>query len=405
MKFYSARKLQNKCIHCNFCETAFNCAGKCTGCGACVEGCPHSARALEENFEQRPGIKIDVDGECFELPESITILKALEILGYEFASSPEGGKLFAPCRTGGCWSCAVLVDGNLKPSCITAIEDGMEIITERSQIDGKIPLRLVSGFQGHSVGGVGTPYSLKSNLGRAIEVACFAHGCILRCPTCQNWEVTYSSRYDPLTPVQAAKAMTQSRRDYLVDRIAISGGECTLNRRWLVEYIKELKLLNRDGRARVHVDTNAVVLTADYLDDLVEAGMTDIGIDVKGLDLETFTGITAIRDKRLAKKLLQTEWEALNYMLDNYREEVFTGIGIPYNSAFITLDEIFKIGSKIASSDPEVQVVVLDYRPEFRRMDIKKPSYFEMLNVKKTLEGTGLRFVICQTEYGHVGPH
>jgi pyruvate formate lyase activating enzyme len=402
--FYTARKLVEKCRNCNFCKTSIACAKQCIGCGACVAACPYSARVLEESLEERAAVKIKVDGESFELPERITILKALEILGYEISSFPSKSGIAAPCKTGGCWSCAVLVNGKLRPSCITAIEDGMEIITDRDQINKQKPLRLVSGFQGHAVGGVGTPYYLKGKASLAIEVACFAHGCILRCPTCQNWEVTYSSKYEPMTPMQAARVMTQSRLDYVVDRMAISGGECTLNRRWLVEYIKELKKLNLDGRARIHVDTNAVVLTPDYLDELVEGGMTDIGIDVKGLELETFSNITGIKDAMAARKMLEMEWEALKYMLDNYKERVFIGVGIPYNSAFITLDEVYNIGIKIASLDPEVQVVALDYRPEFRRMDIKKPNYLEMKKIKKTLESAGLRCVICQTEYGYIGP-
>ncbi|MEM2925166.1 MAG: radical SAM protein [Methanocellales archaeon] len=401
--FYVARKLE-KCRNCNFCKTSIACSKQCTGCGACVAACPYSARILEECFEERAAVKIKVDGESFELPERITILKALEILGYQITPFPSQSGISAPCKTGGCWSCAVIVNGKLRPSCITAIEEGMEIITDRSQINKQVPLRLVSGFQGHAVGGVGTPYDVKSKYGFAVEVACFAHGCILRCPTCQNWEVTYSSKYDPLTPAQAARVMMQMRFDYHVDRMAISGGECTLNRRWLLEYIKELKRLNTDARARIHVDTNAVVLTPDYLDELVEVGMTDIGIDLKGMELNTFINITAVKDTSLARKMLETEWQALKYMLDRYKGRVFTGVGIPYNPAFISLDEVYKIGVKIASLDPEVQVVALDYRPEFRRMDIKKPSYLEMRKVKKTLESAGLRCVICQTEYGHIGP-
>lgn len=56
-------------------------------------------------------------------------------------------------------------------------------------------------------GGVGTPYWLKprSISYGFIEVACFAHGCILRCPTCQNWAIAYSAAEDPLSPVEAAR--------------------------------------------------------------------------------------------------------------------------------------------------------------------------------------------------------
>ncbi|MHC1585142.1 MAG: radical SAM protein, partial [Candidatus Syntropharchaeia archaeon] len=80
------------------------------------------------------------------------------------------------------------------------------------------------------------------------------------------------------------------------------------------------------------------------------------------------------------------------------------GIGIPYNPSFISIDEVYRIGERIATLEPKIQVTVLDYRPEFRRMDIKKPVYEEMLYVKRVLEETGLRCVICQTERGHVGP-
>ena len=256
---------------------------------------------------------------------------------------------------------------------------------------------------------MGTPYWIKPRtlgLGfRFIEVACFSHGCILRCPTCQNWEITYSAlEEEPLSPVEAARLVSYERRRFGVDRMAISGGESTLNRRWLLEYLKELKRLNRDKKARLHVDTNAVVLTEDYIDALYLAGATDIGADVKGLELDTFAEITGIKDREFAKKLLNTEWKAIKYLGENYSDKMFVGIGIPYNEALVSLDEIYKIGERIAGWSSDVQVCALDYRPAFRRMDLKKPSYLDMLKVKEVLEGSGLRCVICQTEFGRIGP-
>jgi len=177
-----------------------------------------------------------------------------------------------------------------------------------------------------------------------------------------------------------------------------------LNRRWLIEYLRELRRLNRDKEARFHVDTNAVILTRDYIDDLVGAGMTDIGPDVKGLDVETFLRISGLKDEELAKKFLETEWNALKYLLDEYWGDIFIGIGIPYNPKLISLDEVQRIGERIAYMERNVQVCVLDYRPEFRRQDITRPAFDEMVQVKNVLEGTGLRCVICQTEQGHIGP-
>ena len=189
-----------------------------------------------------------------------------------------------------------------------------------------------------------------------------------------------------------------------MDRMAISGGECTLNMRWLVEYLKELKRLNRDEKARLHVDTNAVVLTEDYIDALFLAGATDIGADVKGMELDTFMRISGLKDRELGKKLLDTEWKAVKYLVEEYSDKMFVGIGIPYNEALISIEELYKIGERIAGWLPEIQVSALDYRPMFRQRDIQKPSYEEMRRVKKVLEESGLRCVICQTEFGMIGP-
>ena len=198
--------------------------------------------------------------------------------------------------------------------------------------------------------------------------------------------------------------MTKARRECRVDRMAISGGEPTLNRRWLLEYIRKLRELNPDEKARPHLDTNAVLLTREYIDELFEAGMTDIGVDVKGLELETFTRVAGIRDRKLAERFLRTEWSAVKYLLDCYSDKIFVGLGIPYNPKLMTLDEVRCIGERIAGWEPGVQVCALDYRPEFRRLDIRKPSYGEMLEVKRILEEAGLSCVICQTGRGHVGP-
>ncbi|MCW3133529.1 MAG: radical SAM protein [Methanophagales archaeon] len=417
MKFKVARRKIEKCKECGFCALICPSHDNCIGCGACVDACPYEARVLEEISERRKEIKIKVNHERYEVPGGITVLRALELIGFTtLPFKDEKGmwelsetEILAPCRTGGCWSCAVIINGNLKPSCVTPAEEGMEIITDKDAIEKKEPKRVVSGFQGHAVGGVGTPYWIKPRtlgLGfRFIEVACFSHGCILRCPTCQNWEITYSAvEEEPLSPVEAARLVSYERRRFGVDRMAISGGESTLNRRWLLEYLKELKRLNRDKKARLHVDTNAVVLTEDYIDALYLAGATDIGADVKGLELDTFAEITGIKDREFAKKLLNTEWKAIKYLGENYSDKMFVGIGIPYNEALVSLDEIYKIGERIAGWSPDVQVCALDYRPAFRRMDLKKPSYLDMLKVKEVLEGSGLRCVICQTEFGRIGP-
>jgi pyruvate formate lyase activating enzyme len=167
---------------------------------------------------------------------------------------------------------------------------------------------------------------------------------------CQNWTSTYNGREIALTPRDAALLMSDARKNYRVDRMAISGGECTLNRKWLIEYLRELKKKNIDEMARFHLDTNGSILTPEYLDELVEAGMSDIGIDLKSLELNTFSHITGVNNQGIATKYLETAWNEVKYLVDNYPEKVFLGVGIPYNKALISLEEIQKMGDKIRTT-------------------------------------------------------
>lgn len=405
--FYSAERDPSKCVLCGVCENIIQCArlscqsyDACTGCGACSLVCPNEAVHMVERSEPRH-ITVSVDSEVVSIPERITVKKALEWLGYTVTKIPTEGAIFAPCEVGGCYSCAVYIDGTLQPSCITPVGEGMEIVTKLPL--SSTPLRRVHGWMGHGVGGVGTPWYLKGGR-HYIEAAVFACGCNLRCPQCQNWTTTYNGVEQPQTPTVAATTMTQIRKKYGIDRMAISGGESTLNRPWLVAYIQELRRLNPDSSARFHIDTNATILTRSYIDELVAAGMTDIGPDLKGLHVETFMSMTGLQDRKLAEHYLRSAWESVEYLIDTYKDKVFIGVGIPYNKALITKDEIAEIGEKLYRIDSEIQVCVLDYRPEFRRPSLQRPTRLEMGEIWKLLDGIGLTTVICQTSSGHIGP-
>lgn len=294
----------------------------------------------------------------------------------------------------------VIVNGEPVRSCITEVKDEMRIETD---VESTEPLRIIHGPQLHSVGGKATPWTEGKNI-KYIEVAIWAAGCNLRCRSCQNYNVTYDNSSEALTPREAARLMTYYRRKYGVKGMAISGGEPTLNKRWLIEYFRELRRLNPDEKARLHLDSNGTLLTSEYIDELVEAGANNIGVEPKGLHLETFMDISGIKDRELAERYLKTSWEAAKYLIDNYKDKVYIGIGIPYNSEFMSFKELAEIGEKISSMDPDIQVCVLDYFPTFRRRKMRRPSYQEMLKVKKILNDAGLNCVLVQTVLGHIGP-
>lgn len=293
------------------------------------------------------------------------------------------------------------IDGVVKLACRTAVRNGMRIRTELPK--EYVPRRIVTNFSGHLVGGVGTPWQARSERSLYREVVCFAAGCNFRCPQCQNWQITYRGRGDALTPKQAAQKLSLLRAQLSLDRMTISGGESTLNRPWLTQFLAQLKKINPDPDARFHVDTNGSLLTHDYIDDLVEAGMTDIGIDLKALETDTFMRITGLKDKDLAEKCKETAWEAVRYLVHDYSGKVFVGVGFPYSQSFISKLEISRMGQRLLAIDPSVQVTVLNYSSAFRS-NIVMPSDSQMLALRDMLQEIGLRTVLAQTTMGSTGP-
>jgi pyruvate formate lyase activating enzyme len=184
--------------------------------------------------------------------------------------------------------------------------------------------------------------------------------------------------------------------------MAISGGEATLNRPWLIQYFQALKALNPDPQARLHLDSNGTLLTPDYLNELIlEAGVTDIGVEPKAVAVATFQRFTGITDTALAGRYLDTAWRAVEHIAATYPDHVFLGVGMPYNRELVDLDDVEAFGRQLAGVDPDVQLCVLDYFPTFRRQALRRPQPSEMLGVKRILEGTGLRTVVVQTAVGH----
>ncbi len=397
-------KVLEKCTDCGICKNFVVCpagdvkrsieSDTCIGCGACTIACPEEALILERKHQEKK--KVFVDDK--EVMASGTVKDALIASGIKISKFPVPNQIFMPCSCGACWACLVMVNEKLAPGCHAPLEDGMKI---KTKFEEHTPVRVVSGFGAHSVGGVGTPYWLKGLRG-PIEVVGFAHGCNLRCPQCQNHIIAFTAGGHLLEAYETAQILLGLKEHHKVSRIAISGGECTLNRRWLLEVIRSIRSL--DENVHIHVDTNGTILTYDYIDELVDAGMTDVGVDIKSKNLKTFMHITGLDDKKIAKKYLETSWEALGYIIDEYPEDIFLGIGIPYNKALISKKEVEDIGHKIYKMNDEVQICILDYRPEFRRKNLKRPSFYEMLEIKDILNNIGLKTVVAQTLRGHFGP-
>ena len=390
----------SRCRSCGFCSTTnvYRSPRECIGCLSCYWACPFEARTLRVVEIEPELVKIYVDGVEHRVPKGISVAKALELVGFKF-ERPGSRKPCIPCGTGGCWACALVIDGELERTCITPVRDGMSIETSVERVE---PLRIVHGPAPHLVGGKATPW-WEVDYEHYVEAAIWVAGCNLRCPQCQNYEVTYDNSSRPMNPREAARKAVSCHLAYDTKGIAVSGGEPTLNRRWLIEFFREVSRLTKP-RVRKHLDSNGTLLTPDYVDELVEAGCNNIGIEPKCARVDTYMRITGIESRDLARRYLETAWRAVEYVYERYSDRVYLGVGLVYNPALVSLDEVAEAGARIASIDPRIQVTVLDYFPAFRRRDLRRPSVEEMLRVKKVLEDQGLRCVIVQTSRGHIGP-
>ncbi|MBC7118631.1 MAG: (2Fe-2S)-binding protein, partial [Methanobacteriaceae archaeon] len=239
----------NNCRRCNICNLVLCPAGnvkkaaekgECFECGACTLACPYEVIKLEKTKKEK--VEVTVDGKKVKVAGLVK--DALKAAGIDVGRSPENNK-FMPCECGGCWACAVKINDKIALSCITPLSDGMEIET-----DIEAPLRVMSGFGAHMVGGVGTPYYLKNSI-RPIEVVGFTHGCNLRCPQCQNHRIAFTAKAQLLEPKETANILLGLESIYGTGTITFSGGECTLNKKWLLETIKNIQ---REKGLNIHVD-------------------------------------------------------------------------------------------------------------------------------------------------------
>jgi len=262
-----------RCRGCGVCSSVSVCRspGRCVGCLACYWACPYEARYLVPTAEQS-AVRVLLDGVQVEVPGGVTVAEALAAAGFRF--NEPGREPSLACRTGGCWSCALVIDGGLERACITPVEEGMRISTD---VSGFEPRRIVHGPEPHTVGGKATPWWEVDYLSYA-EAAIWVAGCNLRCPQCQNYLVTYDNVSPALTPREAALLLAECQRRYRTGGVAVSGGEPTLNRRWLVSLFRELSRLV-GPKVRRHLDSNGTLLTPDYVDELVEAGCNNIGVE------------------------------------------------------------------------------------------------------------------------------
>jgi pyruvate formate lyase activating enzyme len=365
-----------QCLDCGFCREFIACpvhVSGCIGCGACVKSCPENAIHLEARAESAPLIHFTVDGKDSVVAGRLSVLQALVELGL---LPNENGGIRGHCGTGGCWNCEVLVDNSLALACMTPLKEGMAIRLDPEAVGRKEPRRILTLMR--------PPPHFHPSI--------FTHGCNYACDLCHNWNLTFASTGLTLTPEEAVKRLClDPERDTWV---GISGGEPTLNRRWLVAAVRGIRRTVAD--IRIQLDTNASILTPDYISELVAAGVTDVSPDLKALHLETFMNVTGVRSKPAARVYLETSWESVRILDKTYRGRVMTAVSVPCHPRTHSLNELDAMARAIASINPDLPVTLIEYQPAFRRRTWPIAGKKAMEQVKELFESAGVKRVVVQ---------
>ncbi len=385
----------DNCIHCGFCTQYIACpAGTdgCIGCGACVTACPQGARSLKvvaagrrpDKTEKINLLDFEVNGRPQQLQGPISVSKALELLGFipEKQSTSVSGctDTADACGTGGCWKCAVLIDGKQTRGCVTALRSGMKIVTAPTALEQVAPKRVVSVMRPAPHG----------------HPSIFTHGCNYRCDLCHNWDLTFSSTGASLTPAQVvAQLALQPEKDRW---IGISGGEPTLNRPWLVDTVQQLR--RSVPESRIQLDTNASLLTPDYIDELIAAGVTDVSPDFKAFEIKTFMTLSGVHDKKQADRYMRTVWQAIEYLQTRYADQIFMAVSIPCHPRIHTKSELEAMAVALAALNPDIPVTLTELQPAFRIRHWPYVSQQTMEEAAGFLEKKGLRRIMIQGGQG-----
>jgi pyruvate formate lyase activating enzyme len=376
---FIATRNQN-CLRCGFCEQYLPCAvsqNDCIGCGACVIACPQAARQLKPRTKAGSAIHFSLDGQPCKFKGPVSVRDALDELEKAVKGRLDDNRRNHDlCGTGGCWHCAVLIDGILARSCMTPLRQGMKIVTDPEILQQAEPKRIATLLRP-------APH---------YHPSIFAHGCNYRCDLCHNWDMTFSATGKALNP---AETVSQLRLDPEKDYwIGISGGEPTLNRKWLIETVRELR--RRVPDSRIQLDTNASLLSDEYIDELVEAGITDISPDLKAYQLDTFMKVCAIQSAERARVYLENSWQAVRYINDNFREQVFMAASLPCHPKIHSRAELEEMAAALVKIDPELPVTLIELQPAFRRRDWPRISPKTMENALNIMQAAGLQRVIIQ---------
>ncbi len=122
-------------------------------------------------------------------------------------------------------------------------------------------------------------------------------GCNFKCRGC--FSIAREPVGEPMTVKQLITLVKTAANEYYGDtqleEAVITGGESTLNRQYLVDLVSHLK----EFVGGIVLDTNGYFLDDAYLEELIEAGLTEVVFDLKAWDEKLHVWYTGYSNKRI----------------------------------------------------------------------------------------------------------
>lgn len=166
-----------------------------------------------------------------------------------------------------------------------------------------------------------------------------------------------------------------------ISGITVSGGECTLQKEFLVELIEKA----HESELTVFIDTNGSI---DFSKEVTLTELTDmVMLDIKSFDDEEHKMLTGMSNKTVLKN---AAYLAKCSKLYEIRTVIVPGI-------LDNLMNVSEISTFIAGLDPDIRYKLIKFRPVGVRNDMKKvpePSLEQMEQLKKIAVEKGCRNVI-----------
>ena len=163
--------------------------------------------------------------------------------------------------------------------------------------------------------------------------------------------------------------------------VSFTGGDMYCCYEFYVECFKSIKREFGDD-LWIHIETNGYGLVPKVLEELVQAGLDSVWLDMKAYSKEIYHKLCGTDNEHILELPARIIDEGLTL-------EVVL-LCIP---ELVGLNEISKFGELLSSVDKDIPIMLLAFFPEYKLRNLRPPALNEMVKAYEILRSYGLRRV------------